>query len=300
MRIAVTGASGFVGSYVVEDLISRGHDVAVLLRPDTSRWRLDGILDRTEIIEGSLDDVQDLRPHLAQFRPELMLHLAWRGVNNQDRNNPLQARNVVDIVDLAVLCSELDVRTFIGAGSQAEYGPYDRAILERDSTCPTTLYGKAKVAGCEMAGQIASASGMRFAWLRIFSTYGPKHEDFWIFPSVIRTLRSGQRMALTPGEQLWGFLHVRDAAAGIRTVVEDESASGIFNLGSPDAPRLKDTIAMLRDLVRPSAELGFGDVPYRPDQVMLLKADISRLAALGWRPAIDLSSGLKELVAWYV
>jgi nucleoside-diphosphate-sugar epimerase len=56
---------------------------------------------------------------------------------------------------------------------------------------------------------------------------------------------------------------------------------------------------MLRDLVNPSAELGFGDVPYRPDQVMVLKADISRLAALGWKPAIDLASGLKEMVAWY-
>ena len=300
MRIAVTGASGFVGSYAVNDLVSRGHDVAILLRPQTSHWRLDGVLNRVKVIEGSLDDIPGLRPHLARFQPEVMLHLAWRGVNNQDRNNPLQARNVVDAVDLAVLCDEIGVRTFIGAGSQAEYGPYDRTIVEDDPAQPTTLYGKAKVAACEMVGQIAAASGMRFAWLRIFSTYGPKHEDFWIFPSVIKTLRSGQRMSLTLGEQLWGFLHVRDAATGIRTVIEHEGASGIFNLGSPDAPRLKDTIVTLRDLVNPSAELGFGDVPYRPDQVMVLKADISRLAELGWRPAIDLASGLKELVAWYV
>jgi UDP-glucose 4-epimerase len=299
MRIAVTGASGFVGSYVVEDLVSRGHDVAVLLRPQTSRWRLEGILDRVKVIEGSLDDIQSLRPQLAQFKPETLVHLAWRGVSNQDRNSPVQARNVGDIVDLITLCGELGVGTFAGAGSQAEYGPYGRAILEQDATRPTTLYGKAKVAACEMAGQIAAAGGMRFVWLRIFSTYGPKHEDFWIFPSVIRTLRSGQRMSLTPGEQLWGFLHARDAAAGVRTVVESERAHGIFNLGSPDAPRLKDTVTMLRDLVNPSAELGFGDVPYRPDQVMVLKADISRLAALGWKPAIDLASGLKEMVAWY-
>jgi UDP-glucose 4-epimerase len=299
MRIAVTGASGFVGAFTVEHLVARGHDVAVLLRPGTSHWRLEGILDRVTVVEGSLDRIQDLRPRLAQFQPDTLLHLAWRGVSNQERNSPVQARNVVDIVDLVGLCGELGIKTFIGAGSQAEYGPYERAILEQDVTRPTTLYGKAKVAACEMAGQIAAASGMRFAWLRIFSTYGPKHEDFWIFPSVIRTLRSGQRMPLTAGEQLWGFLHVRDAAAGIRTVVEDEKARGIFNLGSPDAPRLKDTIIMLRDLVNPSAELGFGDVPYRSDQVMVLKADISRLAALGWKPAIDLACGLKEMAVWY-
>lgn len=299
MRVAVTGGSGFLGSWLVEDLLAQGHDVAVLLRPETDRWRLRDVLSRVRVIEGSLDDVAGLRRPLELFQPDAVAHLAWRGVGNADRNSPLQARNIVDAVELVSLCAGVGVRAFVGAGSHAEYGPYQRAIREGDVAYPTTLYGKAKLAACWMTEQIALAGGMRFAWLRIFSTYGPKDADFWIIPSMIKTLRSGKRMSLTAGEQLWGFLHARDAAAGFRTVIESGNAHGTFNLGASDAPRLRDTVVTLRDLVNPSAELGFGDIAYRPDQVMVLKADTSRLTALGWEPRTDLLSGLKETAAWY-
>ena len=150
-----------------------------------------------------------------------------------------------------------------------------------------------------MAGLVAAQAGMRFAWLRIFSTYGPKDADTWLIPSMIRTLKRGERMSLTGCEQRWGFLHARDAAAAFRRVITDPAASGVFNLGSPQAPPLRTTVETLRDLVDPKAELGFGDDPYRPDQVMTLQADIRRLSALGWKPEVALADGLRETVAWY-
>src|SRR5262249_35835453 len=152
------------------------------------------------------------------------------------------------------------------AGSQAEYGAYDRAIREDDEARPTTLYGKAKLAAGAMTEQLAIERGMRWAWLRVFSTYGPKDADAWLIPSMIKTLRAGKRMSLTACEQRWGFLHARDAAAGIRTVLENPATERIFNLGSATAPSLRETVTALRDMVRPDAELAFGDIPYRPDQ----------------------------------
>ena len=150
-----------------------------------------------------------------------------------------------------------------------------------------------------MAGQLCGELGVRFAWLRIFSTYGPKDTPGWLIPSMIRTLRERRHMALTGCEQRWGFLHARDVAAAFRIVLTDPSASGVYNLGSPDAPPLRDTVTTLRDLVNPAAELGFGEIPYRPDQVMILQADIRRLSALGWRRRISLVEGLSETVAWH-
>jgi nucleoside-diphosphate-sugar epimerase len=115
---------------------------------------------------------------------------------------------------------------------------------------------------------------------------------------MIRTLRSGERMALTACEQRWGFLHARDAAAAFRVVLENPSAHGLYNLGSPDAPPLRETVTRLRDLIDPKASLGFGVVAYRPDQVMVLAADVTRLTGLGWCPEIGLDQGLRETVAW--
>ena len=106
-------------------------------------------------------------------------------------------------------------------------------------------------------------------------------------------------MSLTQSEQRWGFLHARDAASAFRLAITREDAEGVFNLGSYEAPPLRETVTALRDLVNPNADLGFGDIPYRPDQVMILQADISRLEALGWRPQIGLQEGLSETVTWY-
>jgi nucleoside-diphosphate-sugar epimerase len=298
MRIFVTGATGFLGAWVAEDLVQQGHDVAVLLRPGTSPWRLAAILDRLNVIGGTLDDPAALGERLRSFAPDAVVHMAWRGVGSSERNSKDQARNIVDAVELVDLAADAGATIFVGAGSQAEYGPYDRAITESDVPRPTTLYGIAKLASGLMAGQRCAERGLRFAWLRIFSIYGAKDGEAWLIPSLIRTLRANGHVALTACEQRWGFLHARDAAAAVRLVLASPSAQGIYNLGSADAPRLRDTATRLRALIG-AGELGFGEVPYRPDQVMVLAADVARLQALGWRPLIGLDQGLRETVAWH-
>jgi len=213
-----------------------------------------GSAGRVQFIVGSLDDVLALRSSIAGFEPDAIAHLAWWGVRNADRNSPIQARNIGSTIELAGMAAELGVKVFVGAGSQAEYGQYHRAIGEDDPARPTTLYGMAKVASATMLAELSRQNGMRFTWLRLFSTYGPKDHDHWLIPQLIRALKAGQRMPLTKAEQLWGFLHVRDAADGIRTVIESDAASGVFNLGSPDAPPLRETILAIRDLIDPAGE----------------------------------------------
>lgn len=299
MRIFVTGASGFLGSYLVASLLKRGHEVAVLFRPESASWRLAEAYDRVHVIPGALEHLGGLREPLRAFAPEAIAHMAWRGVAGSDRNSPLQAANVIDTVGLVELAAEAGAKIFVGAGSQAEYGPYDRAIREDDATRPTTLYGMAKLAAGSMAMRLAEERGLRAAWLRIFSTYGPKDADHWLIPSMIRNLRSGQHTALTACEQRWGFLHARDAAAAFRLAITHADACGIFNVGSPEAPPLRETVTRLRDLVDPRASLGFGELAYRPDQVMVLAADVSRMLALGWKPEVPLDEGLRETVNWH-
>ncbi len=301
MRIFVTGGSGFLGSYLVADLLRSGHEVAVLVRSDVaSSWRLEHLSGRVVAIRGTFDDIPAWRTALEGFRPQAVAHLAWRGVGGNERNSPSQARNIADAADIAALAADVGAMVFVGAGSQAEYGPYDRAISPDDLTHPTTLYGIAKLAAAQMTGQIAHGKSMRFAWLRVFSTYGPKDADRWLIPSFIGAVARGERMPLTACEQRWGFLHARDAASAFRIALTQPAAHGYFNVGDAEAPILRDTLIKLRDLVNPGATLGFGDIPYRPDQVMVLQADTQRLNALGWKPEVLLADGLRETVAWHV
>lgn len=295
MRIFVTGASGFIGSHLCRDLIRAGHELLALSR-ETQPWRLADLTGRFTLLRGGLDDQPDWAHRLEAFAPEAVVHLAWNGVAGSARNSPAQARNIVWTTDLLERSARCGARAFVGTGSQAEYG--GDPDLEKPEK-PTTVYGEAKLSSGRMGAAIARELGIRFAWIRIFSVFGPMDHPHWLIPGLIRDLLRGQTPALTGGEQLWDFLSVVDAARAVRLVVESEGAAGIFPLGSGEAPPLRATIEALRDRIDPRRALDFGRIPYRPDQVMLLRADIRRLRALGWRPEIPLAQGLGETVQWY-
>jgi nucleoside-diphosphate-sugar epimerase len=93
---------------------------------------------------------------------------------------------------------------------------------------------------------------------------------------------------------------VEDVARGILAVATTESAAGVFNLGSGRAVRVRDVVERIRDLTAPGMELVFGEIPFRPDQVMHMEADNARFrAATGWEPRIDIDTGLADTVEWY-
>lgn len=298
-KIFVTGGTGFVGARVVRQLVEEGREVAVLMRASSNNRRINDLLDRCTVIHGDLAQIETARAALTRFAPEAVLHLAWEGVKGADRNSTVQMDNVVASINLYQLTEQIGCRHFVGLGSQAEYGPLSGRISETAPTRPTTAYGAAKLATGLVLDRTAVAAGRPFAWLRLFSSYGPDDDPSWLIPYLIRSLLAGEKPSLTKAEQIWDYMHVNDVAAGVVAAL-DARTCGLFNLGSGQERPLHDIISMIRDAIDPSLPLGFGEVPYRPDQVMHLAADISALSsASGWSPTVSLESGVAETVAWY-
>lgn len=298
-RILVTGGSGFVGAALVRQLIAQGREVAVLLRGNDMPWRLRDMWSHIQVIHGDLTRLSEAASAIQIFRPQAVAHLAWEGVKGADRNHSMQLSNVQASFELYRLVRDAGAEGFVGLGSQAEYGPCEGRITESTPTRPTTLYGATKLGTALALDRLAVAEGFPFAWLRLFSTYGPADEPTWLIPYVTRQLLASKRPVLTLAEQLWDYLHVRDVAAAVVAVL-DQQPRGLFNLGSGQAVPLRTIIERVRDEVDAALPLGFGEVPYRPDQVMHLEADITALsAACGWRPTIDLASGIRETVDWF-
>lgn len=302
MKVIVTGASGFIGASLLKDCLKAGHEAICLKRPNSDLRRVAGESFRT--IDFT-DDAGSLAPEdeaaLAAAAPDAMIHLAWRGVGNQDRNDLMQIENIALTTGLARLAARLGARRFIGLGSQAEYGPCAGRIAEDQPLAPTTLYGATKASAYLLSKTLCEQAGVAFSWIRVFSTYGPDDEPYWMIPSLIRSLSSQGYYAMTPGEQRWDYCHVRDAARAVRLVSELEEGAGAVNLGSGASAPIRFFAEKIRDLVNPAATLGFGDISYRPDQVMRLEADTDKLTRLtGWRPEVALEDGLRETVDWYL
>jgi UDP-glucose 4-epimerase len=300
MRCVVTGASGFLGSWLVRQLLQDGHSVIVLMRGEPQARRVADWLDRVCVVRGDLDDTGSLREKLAGETVDVFFHLAWSGVTAEYRNDTEQiSTNVVGCVRLWELARDIGCKHWIGIGSQAEYGPCEVALKEDLPAKPITAYGVAKLASGILTAKMSEMAGIRHTWVRLLAVYGPGDDPRHLIPSVIQALRGGKKPALTRGEQQWDYLYVQDAAKALSRIAAT-GATGTLNLASGESIRVRDLVESIRDLVDPRLPLGLGEVPYRPDQVMHLYADISKLQSVtGWKPETSLEEGLRRTVEWF-
>lgn len=290
MRCLVTGASGHLGSFLTRHLLRQKHEVTAFVRPQSNLWRIADVLPQIKLIRGDLNAVQ-------RAAPEAVYHLAWSGVTTDSRDDPQRAEeNIAASSRLLEAVVWSGCKCWIGLGSQAEYGPHDAVLREDLPAQPVTPYGEAKLRVADLSRQACADAAIRWVWLRLLATYGPKDDERHLVPMVIGKLLARERPALTSGEQRWDYLYVEDAAEALYQAAQSK-AEGAFNLASGDARPVREIVERIRDLIDPALPLGFGEVTA---PVSNLEADIARLKqATGWAPRVPLEQGLKATVNWY-
>lgn len=302
MRCLITGATGHIGSHLVRYLLEQSVEVAALVRPTTNNlWRIKDMLPQPHVISGDLTAIDEAAATIRDFAADTVFHLGWHGVSGRHRNDPAQVtQNVYGSLRLLELAHKVGCKRWIGLGSQAEYGACNGVLTEDMPTCPVTTYGVAKLCLGLLSQKLCQAYGIGFTWLRFTAAYGPMDDRDHMIPQVILKLLQGEKPSLTQGEQRWDYLYVEDIAEALWKAAISPKAKGIFNLGSGEAYAIRSIVERIRDLIDPDLPLGFGGVPYRPDQIMHLQADISRLREVAdWSPQVSLDEGLRRTVEWY-
>lgn len=241
-------------------------------------------------------------PAAVSSHHRIFYHFAWSGTYGASRDDAvLQSQNIHYTLDAISLAARLHCTHFVGAGTQAEYGPVPdgEKLAPTTSTNPQTGYGIAKLAAGGLGKLYASQLGLHFSWVRIVSVYGPGDKPYCLTMSTIRALLKGEAVHFTGGGQQWDFLYCGDAARAFRLIGESGVDGQTYVLGSGRTIPLAEALTTLCHAVDPSARVGLGDLPYPPGQRMYLCADISKLTGdTGFVPTTTFAEGIQQTIQW--
>lgn len=296
-RVIITGATGAVGTALIQEMIKNDIEVLVFCRENSER--------NEQIPKHPL--VKKMYCDLSQFSEiqndtgkeyDVFYHFAWSGTTGAARNDMyLQNQNVKYALDAVVVAKRFGCTTFIGAGSQAEYGRFEGQLKPETPAFPEMGYGIGKLCAGQMTREYAHSLGLKHIWTRILSVYGPNDGKQSMIMSTINTLKRGETPKFTKGEQLWDYLYSGDAARAFRLLGEHGTDGKVYVLGSGIARPLAEYIRIIRDRVAPGMALDMGAIPYGERQVMHLQADIAALQEdTGWKPEIMFAEGIELLL----
>ena len=291
MRVLITGITGFVGGHLATDLLQHGHQVFGL----TSEG---GLFEGVELFEVDVRDRVVLEKAVAQSDPEVIVHLAglshvgesWRRPGDYLRVNFVGTRN---------LLYASEGRRMIFASSAEVYGQVpenEQPIPEDRPVSPRSPYAMTK------ACSEVIALDRDAIVVRSFNSVGVGQARHFALPSFASQLAAIERGEvegvlrvgdLSPQRD---FLHVADAAAGYRTLVESGEPGTVYNLASGEASSIEEALGLLRRISGVEAEVKVDPERVRPVDIPLLLGDNQRLRSLGWQPRENgLGRAMEEL-----
>lgn len=273
MRVAVTGAWGFIGRRVVASLLRLGAEVITLTRPGSSHDAFSGfggtsgypVIENREInLSHPIGSVNE-----ACGDPDVLLHLAWSGVQ--------------DVHSLRHITHELPLHaSFLGAalrsgiphvlavGSCFEYGMTEGLLTEEIAVRPTTAYADAKVRLHDYIRNLAESTASSLTWLRPFYVYGPGQPNTTVWGQLQAAIARGDTIfPMSPGQQTRDYLPVEEMGRLIAEVaVRPPGPSPVLNVCSGTSSRMLDIVRNWISASGSDIREAPGALPYAPSEPM--------------------------------
>lgn len=239
-KIFVTGATGFIGTNVLNVLKEEEYDIYILTRKTILRS------DKVKLVQGDISDKDFIENVLASIKPEYLLHFAW---DVQDGDYADANKNHLWIKwsqDLVRAFLENGGKNVIATGTCFEYDLNVAGVLKKTSVCaPKSLYGKCKLETYNKLFALCKEYRARFVWMRLFYPYGPGEESRKLITTVIRVLKNDNHfLCKTPFNKV-DYIHVKDIAEIVLRLIRDDKIHGIVNVGSGKGYYIKDIIKMI-------------------------------------------------------
>ena len=305
MRSLVTGGAGFIGSNLVDELVSQGDEVTIVDNLTTGRREnLDGALDKgATLVEGDIREAEEMNELLGRVKPERVFHFAARiDVRRSVRDPAGDAHsNVVGTINMLEAARQAEVGSFINTSTGgAIYGDTDNVPTpETQPPNPKAPYGMSKFCAENYCNLYGALHGLHTVTLRYGNVYGPRQDPLGEAGVMAiwcgNLLRGLQPTVFGDGEQTRDFAYVGDIAAANIAAAEADQPTGAYNIGRGQETSLLEVLDILR---------GLADGPFEPEHQAERKGEVRRSALivdrareeLGWQAEVSVPEGIERTV----
>ena len=305
-KAIVTGATGFIGKFLVRELLQNDVDVFAVDRIGATWNSLDNL--SLHKIECDLSNISELPTMIIANDIDCIFHTAWQGVSGTNRNDAsdwkIQLQNVEATLNLIEAANAMNIKSFICLGSIHEFEIMQEMSNGKTMCDPVNMYKSAKTMAHWMGKVKACEYGISFFNPLIIGAYGEQDKPYSLINMIIRKILSGESPELSLGEQIYDFVHVSDIAHALYLIAEKGIDGKDYIIGSGDPKPLKDFLTEAGDIINEmkggeKIALGFGK--HKGKAISLPKEvfDISNLVNdTGFKPKISFGDGMKRTAEW--
>lgn len=306
MRYLVTGGAGFIGSNIVDELVRRGQQVAVL--DDLSSGKesnLAGVRGKIDFHKGSITDLQAVQA--AAKGADYVIHLAARTSVPRSVADPLESNrvNIDGTLNVLVAARDAKVKRYVFAASSSAYG--ETPVLPKVETMPPqpiSPYGVTKFVGELYAQVFGRVYGLSNACVRYFNVFGPRQDPTSQYSGVLSrfmlaVIEGQPPVVFGDGEQTRDFTYIDNVVDETLRACEAQDASGkVFNGGTGARISLNQVLKLLEKISGKKIQARYD--PPRNGDIRDSQADISLARkVLGYAPSVQFEQGLEKTWEWY-
>jgi nucleoside-diphosphate-sugar epimerase len=288
MRVLLTGASGFLGSYVHDCLRKSGIRTVVAGRT----CPID--VSPSDFVAVDFLGECDFRSVVEESKATHLMHFAWYAEHGKYWTSPLNLRWTEASVRLVEAFCSAGAQKVVIAGTCAEYD-WSHGYCREDVTPinPGTFYGIAKDATRRLVEAVCAESNIPFAWGRIFLPYGEGEDRRRLIPSLVDVFKHKRPPFGVNATAYRDFLHAEDLAKGFEKLLQSD-ATGSFNICSGQPVQIADVVRQVADHFGADANAVLSLSTSRPGEPDFLVGDNKKIEMLGWRPEYSFVDGLRK------